>query len=133
MKRYSALGCWGDHCKWWASSTINKSKSAADTCFARLGCAISQSNAQIINASLSNGFRSAVSSVASKSIARSSSNSEKCRLNRRNISTSHWCCKFSGTIISTRSVLPDKSCCCKIIPASIVLPSPTSSASNTRG
>ena len=45
----------------------------------------------------------------------------------------HWYCKLSGTKINTRSALPVISCWWIINPASIVLPKPTSSASNTRG
>ena len=98
-------------------------------CCTRWGCAFNQSNAQIIKLSVLNGLIA----CSAKSSQRSSSNNEKCKLKRRSISTSHWCCKVSGTIINTRCTFSAKSWFCKIIPASMVLPNPTSSAKSTRG
>ncbi|MNL70842.1 hypothetical protein D3C87_1959000 [compost metagenome] len=65
-----------------------------------------KSRLQITNCSVSNGF----SASAKASMQRSSSNREKCRLKRRSISTSHWCCRVSGSRMSTRWARPESSC-----------------------
>ena len=131
-KSYLSLPpCSLSQCRWCASSTTSKSNPASKAFSCKSSWSSSKSMLAIINCSVVKGFCSgscsAIAAVLTKSKIANS------RLKRRRISIIHWYCKLSGTKIKTRSDLPVINCWWIIRPASIVLPSPTSSASSTRG
>ena len=116
-----------DQCRWWASSTATRSHSAARAWARAAGSALNRSMGHSTSCSLSKGL------LSGDCCRRSASNSAKRRLKRRSISTSHWCSRLGGTMTRMREARPVSSCWCMIMPASMVLPRPTSSASSTRG